>query len=182
MGSCRCRAICIWGTRDGQRFAVLEWIAGEPLHRVLGDAATRAALGREAGAVLARVHGVHFAQSGFLDERLEIARPFVADKAFLIDYLRGSLIAGGGARFVPRALVDAVMAYAERYGDLTWAGRIAWSIAISTAPISWCATDGSRACWTGSSPSPVRLGGLRQPDAQPSARGFPGRGRGRLSR
>ncbi|MEJ0028709.1 MAG: aminoglycoside phosphotransferase family protein [Rhizomicrobium sp.] len=110
------------GMRDGQRFAVLEWVAGEPLHRVLEDAEARVALGRETGAVLARIHGVHFAQSGFLDARLEIVRPFVADKAFLVDYLRGSLVEGGGARFVPRELVDAVMAYAERYGDLAWGG------------------------------------------------------------
>ncbi len=108
--------------RDGVRFAVLEWIVGEPLHRLLDGGAARAALGRAVGAVLARIHAVHFAQSGLIDDKLEIARPFVADKAFLVGYLRRSLVEGGGARFVPRDLGRAVMDYAEANGGLTWGG------------------------------------------------------------
>ena len=110
------------GERAGQRFAVVEWIEGAPLRRLPDGAAARAALGRDVGAVLARIHAVHFTQSGFLDDRLAVARPIVADKAFLVDYLRRSLIEGGGARFVPRDLVDAVMAYAQALGGLTWGG------------------------------------------------------------
>ncbi len=119
---CRCRAPCIWAS---SRASASRCSNGSRARRCTACRATRRRaprLGGATGAVLARIHGVHFAQSGFLDDKLEIARPFIADKAFLVDYLRGSLIAGGGARFVPRDLADAVMDYAEANGDLAWGG------------------------------------------------------------
>lgn len=110
------------GEHGGRHYAVLDWIDGERLDTALTDTSKAAALGRATGVMLARIHAIPFERSGFLDAQLRVAGPFVANKAFLIKYLRGAFIEGGGARFVPRDLADAVIAAVDRAGDSDWGG------------------------------------------------------------
>jgi aminoglycoside phosphotransferase (APT) family kinase protein len=113
------------GTNDeGRRYAIVEWIEGAQLATLLWNASPSATqdLGREAGRVLAAIHSIHFEGNGFLDGELRVARPLKVDADWLANYLRGSLIDGGGARFVERELADAVIAYVRRNRDLTWGG------------------------------------------------------------
>ena len=109
------------GDFGGQRFALLEWIDGMPLDAALTDAAARTMLGRAVGETLARIHAVHFERAGLLDGALAVAAPIVADGAWLARFLRATLIDGGGARFVPRDLADAAIAFALA-NDAPWGG------------------------------------------------------------
>jgi aminoglycoside phosphotransferase (APT) family kinase protein len=131
---------------EGRRFAIVEWVEGAGMANLLSDASpdqTRQ-LGREAGRVLAAIHSVHFDRNGFLDGELRVARPLKVDAEWLAAYLRGSFIEGGGARFVDRALADAVIAYVRRNGDLSWGGPPClthfdyngWNILVSDGEIS----------------------------------------------
>lgn len=116
------RYLHIGTNEEGRRYAVVEWIEGTLLANLLLDASpdmTRQ-LGNEAGRVLAAIHAVHFETSGFLDGDLKVSRPLKADADWLENYLRGSFIEGGGARFVDRELADAVIAYVRRNRDLRW--------------------------------------------------------------
>jgi aminoglycoside phosphotransferase (APT) family kinase protein len=110
------------GERDGQVFALLEWMEGARLELELDDAARRETLGRAAGEALARIHSVTFDDAGLLDGDLDVAVPVLVDRAWLQHFLRVSLIEGGGVRFVPRDLAEAVLAFAARHGDARWGG------------------------------------------------------------
>jgi aminoglycoside phosphotransferase (APT) family kinase protein len=110
------------GAHDGQTFALLYWMEGERLELALDDAAAHETLGRTAGQALARIHSVIFENAGLLDGDLHVATPVLVDKAWLQHFLRATLIDGGGARFVPRDLAEAVIAFAERHGDARWPG------------------------------------------------------------
>jgi aminoglycoside phosphotransferase (APT) family kinase protein len=63
---------------------------------------------------------VPFATAGLLDGKLNVATPVIVDRAWLRHFLRMSFIDGGGARYVPRDLADAVLAYADKHGDERW--------------------------------------------------------------
>jgi aminoglycoside phosphotransferase (APT) family kinase protein len=109
---------------SGRRVALLEWIDGVRMETVL-DGSTPAridALGADAGRMLARIHSVTFEQSGFLDGSLNVATVLAVDPDFLVNYLRGSFIEGGGARFVSRELAEATIAFVKRNAHLKWDG------------------------------------------------------------
>jgi aminoglycoside phosphotransferase (APT) family kinase protein len=110
---------------DGERrVAILEWVAGERLEVALEGASSGrvAEWGEQAGAVLANVHALTFDQNGFLDGALKVGVPLKVDPEFLVNFLRGSFIDGGGARFVSRDLADAAIAYVRRNAHLEWGG------------------------------------------------------------
>lgn len=110
---------------DGeQRVAILDWVYGARLEIALEGADDRqiAKWGTEVGGVLARVHAITFEQNGFLDGALKVAAPLTVDPEFLVGFLRGSFIEGGGARFVSRDLADAAIAYVRRNRHLEWGG------------------------------------------------------------
>lgn len=108
------------GTHEGQRFALVAWMEGLPLGAALDDTEARETLGRAAGAALAKIHSVRFETAGFVDSALNVITPVIVDRAWLLHFLRLSLIDGGGARYVPRDLADAVLDYANVHGDERW--------------------------------------------------------------
>jgi aminoglycoside phosphotransferase (APT) family kinase protein len=110
---------------DGtQRVALLEWVDGERMEVALETAAPAriAALGEQAGRLLANIHDVTFPVSGFLDGDLKVATPLAVDPDFLVNYLKSSFIDGGGARFVSRELADAAIAFVKANAHLAWGG------------------------------------------------------------
>jgi aminoglycoside phosphotransferase (APT) family kinase protein len=112
------------GEDRDRRFAVLQWVEGMRMELALEGASPweASAYGEKAGKTLATVHATTFEQSGFLDGALNVATPLKVDPDFLVGFLRGSFIEGGGARFVSRELADAAIAYVKRNAGLEWGG------------------------------------------------------------
>lgn len=118
------RYLHIGTNAEGRRYAVVEWMEGALLATRLSDASPDVVqrLGRETGRVLAAIHSVQFEHHGSLDGELHVARPLIVDADWLVAYLRGSFIEGGGARFVERGLAEALIAYVQSNRDHSWGG------------------------------------------------------------
>lgn len=100
------------GTFDGQRFALVEWIEGRPLQarlRDADDAALRVA-GDGIGRALAAIHGITFAQAGFLDGALNVT-PFPGGGS-LAAFVETTLAGIAGER-LGRTLAAEVVALAK---------------------------------------------------------------------
>ena len=112
---------------SGLRFAILEWMPGEPLERVLPGLhpAGLRVLGRSVGRTLAAVHAFAFPAAGFLDGQLRVVHPVAGGRDGLLGFLRRCLVDGiGGDRLGP-ADTAAVLAFAGPAGDrlAAWEAR-----------------------------------------------------------
>jgi aminoglycoside phosphotransferase (APT) family kinase protein len=110
----------------GHPYGIREWIDGERLdvigQRLAGSAVVD--IGRSVGAVLARIHAVTFARTGFLDATLRVARPVSVGGDGLVEFLKLCLIDGRGAQRIGPDLAASLIAFAERSGRILdeWAG------------------------------------------------------------
>jgi aminoglycoside phosphotransferase (APT) family kinase protein len=107
-------------------YAVRDWADGERLEivaRDLTDEATEQA-GRSVGAVLARIHAIAFAQTGFLDSDLRVAEPASMGSDGLVEFLKLCLVDGRGAQRIEPAVVHALLTFVEREGHILdeWRG------------------------------------------------------------
>jgi aminoglycoside phosphotransferase (APT) family kinase protein len=98
---------------NGQTYAVVEWVEGQPLFLVAkkADEDELRAMGHSVGAVLAAIHAHTFAQAGFLDANLKIT-PFPGSTslgAYLEYSFRGIARERAGDE-----LADAAIAFARR--------------------------------------------------------------------
>ncbi|MCO5165736.1 MAG: phosphotransferase [Planctomycetes bacterium] len=110
------------GGAPGRPWALLAWVDGRSLADALADERLGppgwAAGARATGEVLARVHEVRFAAAGFLDARLEVARPLGDLAAAFLDFAAKALAdARASARLGP-ALVERTRAHVRRHGGL----------------------------------------------------------------
>ncbi|MBX3470754.1 MAG: phosphotransferase [Planctomycetes bacterium] len=110
------------GGASGRPWALLTWIDGRPLADALADARLGpkgwAAAARATGEVLARIHGVRFAAAGFLDARLEVARPLGDLGAAFLDFFAEALADARAAARLGPALVERTRAHVRRHGGL----------------------------------------------------------------
>jgi aminoglycoside phosphotransferase (APT) family kinase protein len=110
----------------GHPFGIREWIVGERLdvasHRLAGSAV--ADIGQSVGAILAKIHAVAFARTGFLDATLRVARPVSVGGDGLVEFLKLCLIDGRGAQRIEPDLAASLISFAERAGRILdeWAG------------------------------------------------------------
>jgi aminoglycoside phosphotransferase (APT) family kinase protein len=98
---------------NGQTYAVVEWVDGQPLFLVAKRASEQelSNIGRSVGAVLAAIHAHTFEQAGFLDADLKIT-PFPGSNS-LGAYLEFSF-RGIARKRAGDALADAAISFARR--------------------------------------------------------------------
>lgn len=111
------------GRHDSFRFALVEWVAAERLETLLTGwrAQERAAAGIDVGRVLAAIHAVTFARTGFLDADL-VPAPVEADETFYANFLHEAFAGGIGRARIGATLADAVLDYARSHAALRWSG------------------------------------------------------------
>ncbi len=105
-------------------FALLEWLEGEPLDRVLSgcDGATAVSLAAACGKALAAIHEVHFPAPGFLGADLHVVDP-MPDWAWAVL----STLEGPAGERLGRELADRVCGAVESAGA---AMKPVWSQAV----------------------------------------------------
>jgi aminoglycoside phosphotransferase (APT) family kinase protein len=103
-------------------FALLEWLDGEPLDRVLArvDAATALRIAADCGAALAAIHETRFDASGFLGPDLAVRRAMPAwAEAMADEVARAAEHLGSGLAHELASLVSA----REHYVEPVWAAE-----------------------------------------------------------
>jgi len=110
----------------GHPFAVRDWTDGERLEIIARDLTDEAMdrAGRSVGSVLARIHAITFAQTGFFDAELHVAEPASMGSDGLVEFLTLCLVDGRGAQRIEPAVVRALLAFVEREGHILdeWRG------------------------------------------------------------
>jgi aminoglycoside phosphotransferase (APT) family kinase protein len=104
----------------GHPYAVLDWIEGPDLQHILPALSQERLLGfaDKIGKVLAAIHSFTFEIFGFFDASLAVQGPIDFDRAGMLAYLDQTLVHGPGGERLGRPLVDALVAYAEKNGDI----------------------------------------------------------------
>jgi aminoglycoside phosphotransferase (APT) family kinase protein len=102
----------------GGPYAVVEWIEGSHLGRVVPTLAVdaRAELARDIGRVLASIHAMTFPTSGFLDAELRVAQPIDVGGDGLLGFLKLCLVDGAGGERLGPDLTAAALAFGAREG------------------------------------------------------------------
>lgn len=102
----------------GGPYAIVEWIEGAHLSRVVPGLSTEARrdLAFDIGRVLASIHAITFPTSGFLDADLNVAQPIDVGAQGLTGFLRLCLVGGRGGERLGPELTQAALAFAEREG------------------------------------------------------------------
>lgn len=110
----------------GHPYLIREWIDGERLEQVAFDVLPEAIeeIAYSVGFVLASIHSVGFAQSGFLDGQLNISHPINIGSLGLIEFARQCLIEGIGGERLGVDLVNEVMEFLSHNSSLLdqWTG------------------------------------------------------------
>jgi aminoglycoside phosphotransferase (APT) family kinase protein len=104
----------------GHPYAVLDWIDGPDLQHILPGLSQERllAFAGKIGKVLAAIHSFTFEIFGFFDAKLNVQGPIDFDRAGMLAYLDQTLVHGAGGERLGRPLVDALIAYAEKNGDI----------------------------------------------------------------
>jgi aminoglycoside phosphotransferase (APT) family kinase protein len=104
----------------GHPYAVLDWIEGPDLQHLLPSLSRTRLLGfaDRLGKVLAAIHSFTFDIFGFFDATLNVKGPIDFDRAGMLAYLDQTLVNGPGGERLGRPLTDALIAYAEKNGDI----------------------------------------------------------------
>ena len=110
----------------GHPYAIREWTDVERLEIIDRDLAHEEIehVGRSVGFVLARIHAITFVEAGFFDSELRVAEPASMGRDGLVAFLKLALVEGRGAQRIEPALVQSLIAFAEREGRILddWRG------------------------------------------------------------
>jgi aminoglycoside phosphotransferase (APT) family kinase protein len=104
----------------GVPYGITQWIDGSRLDLVVGslDGPSTSAIARATGHVLAAIHGFEFDKPGFFADKLVIFEPIDMGRSGLIAHLRQKLVESPGGTQLGAELCKAVLAFAEREGEL----------------------------------------------------------------
>lgn len=112
---------------SGHPYAVLDWIEGPDLQHLLPSLSRERLLefADKIGKVLAAIHSFTFKIFGFFDAKLNVKGPIDFDRAGMLAYLDQTLVRGHGGERLGRPLADALIAYADKNGDILadWLGQ-----------------------------------------------------------
>ncbi|MBA3822650.1 MAG: phosphotransferase [Ktedonobacterales bacterium] len=110
----------------GQPYAILSWVAGEPLDAALAtaDAATTAACAHAAGQVLAAIHAEQMPCAGFFAPDLSILTPMSGAGSEWAAYVTNCIVPGNGHRWLGEARTERLLGFvAEHAAAMTTTGE-----------------------------------------------------------
>jgi aminoglycoside phosphotransferase (APT) family kinase protein len=110
----------------GHPYAILQWIDGQTFETVRSahDRSTAASLGRSIGHSLAAIHSFTFDKRGFFAADLSVPDAIDLGRSGLLVYLSRCLVDGPGGARLGADLTTAVLAFAQREGEMldAWLG------------------------------------------------------------